>query len=325
MAGFALRFDLRAPDIGAPAPRLYREALNLAAYADQHGAGEIIVSEHHGSDDGYLPSAQTFAAAVAARTERCRVVVGALILPLLDPIRAAEETLVVDHVSQGRVEVVVGLGYVASEFAMFGLQSSQRAALLDEKLPVFAAALTGEPVEYRGARFRVTPPPVQRPRPPVLVGGGVAASARRAARVGDGFMPMLPKTELYAIYEDECKRLGRTPGRLRKPEGPMLVHVAEDPERAWSQLGPHVLHEMNAYGRWATEGNADTPFRPMEDVATIRQLGLHAVVTPDECVALAEKLGPETPLLFHPLVGGLDPDVAWESLELFVSAVLPRL
>src|SRR5262245_6725923 len=113
---WAVRYDLRAPDIGPPAPRLYRAALEQAAWADRLGADEVLVSEHHGADDGYLPSALVAAGAVAAVTERCRILVAALILPLLDPVRAAEDTLVVDQLSDGRVEVVVALGYVAREF-----------------------------------------------------------------------------------------------------------------------------------------------------------------------------------------------------------------
>ncbi|WP_411742741.1 LLM class flavin-dependent oxidoreductase [Rhodococcus sp. IEGM 1366] len=64
-----------------------------------------------------------------------------------------------------------------------------RISVFESKLEAIVAALAGDPVEYEGRRFRVTPRSVQRPRPPVLVGGASPASARRAARFGDGFSP----------------------------------------------------------------------------------------------------------------------------------------
>ena len=113
MPQWVIRYDLRAPDFAAPAPELYTAALEQCAWADERGCAEVIISEHHGSDDGYLPSALMMANAVAAVTEQCRIVVAALILPLLDPVRAAEDTLIVDQLSNGRIDVVVALGYVA--------------------------------------------------------------------------------------------------------------------------------------------------------------------------------------------------------------------
>jgi alkanesulfonate monooxygenase SsuD/methylene tetrahydromethanopterin reductase-like flavin-dependent oxidoreductase (luciferase family) len=321
---WAVRYDLRAPAIGAPAPTLYRAALDQIAWADRLGADEVLISEHHGSDDGYLPSAATFAAAAAAVTERCRITLAALVLPLLDPVRAAEDTIVVDHISNGRVDVVVALGYVAREFEMFGLSMADRAALLEEKLPVYLAALTGEPFEHRGVTMQVTPPPVQRPRPPVIVGGAAPASARRAARLADGFMPMVHADELHGLYLAECERLGRPAGRYKNPFGPLFVHVTDDPDAAWARIAPHALHEMNAYGRWAAESASYTGFVPMEDPDELRSFGMHAVVTPEECLKLWQGLPDDANLLLHPLMGGLDPDLGWTSLRLFEEQVLPK-
>jgi alkanesulfonate monooxygenase SsuD/methylene tetrahydromethanopterin reductase-like flavin-dependent oxidoreductase (luciferase family) len=321
---WAVRYDLRAPEIGPPAPTLYRAALEQVAWADKLGVDEVLISEHHGSDDGYLPSALMMANAAAAVTERCRITLAALILPLLDPVRAAEDTLIVDQLSNGRVDVVVGLGYVAREFEMMGLDIRDRVRLLEEKLPIYTAALTGEPFEYRGHTVRVTPPPVQQPRPTVLVGGAAEATARRAARLADGFMPMSGASELVAAYRAECVRLGKPEGRYKNPTGPMFVHVAEDPDAAWARIAPHALHEMNAYGRWAAESVADTGFQAMDDPALLRSFGVHAIVTPDECLELWQGLPDDANLLLHPLMGGMDPDLGWESLELFESKVLSR-
>ncbi len=115
------------------------------------------------------------------------------------------------------------------------------------------------------------------------------------------------------------------PGRLIRPRGPMFVHVAEDPEGAWAAIAPHALHEMNAYGRWAAESGARTGYQPVDDAETLRQSGMYAVVTPEGCLELARGLDEDSRLLLHPLMGGLSPELAWQSLELFAAKVLPRL
>jgi hypothetical protein len=101
--------------------------------------------------------------------------------------------------------------------------------------------------------------------------------------------------------------------------------VAEDPERAWAQLGPHALHETNAYAKWSSELPGSNPWVPMDDPDAVRAFGLYAVVTPEQCVELYRGLDPRANLVLKPLVGGLDPDVGWSSLELFVHKVLPHL
>jgi hypothetical protein len=103
------------------------------------------------------------------------------------------------------------------------------------------------------------------------------------------------------------------------------VHISEDPEAAWARIGPHALHEMNSYGKWVSEGDSQAMYQPVKDVAALRSMGLYLVLTPDELVERAAELGPEGVLRFHPLMGGLDPDLAWESLELFEKQVLPQL
>jgi hypothetical protein len=103
------------------------------------------------------------------------------------------------------------------------------------------------------------------------------------------------------------------------------VHVAEDPDAAWARIAPHALHEMNSYARWASLAPSANPYVPIEDAEVLRTQGLYAVVTPDECVALAEGTEEGARLILHPLMGGLPPDLAWASLELFAAKVLPRI
>src|ERR1700736_7014666 len=90
MALFGLRFDFRNPAFAGPSmPERYRAALDMVEWADQLGFVSVILSEHHGSDDGYLPSPLTMAAAVAARTKHIRISVPAVVASLHDPLRLA--------------------------------------------------------------------------------------------------------------------------------------------------------------------------------------------------------------------------------------------
>jgi alkanesulfonate monooxygenase SsuD/methylene tetrahydromethanopterin reductase-like flavin-dependent oxidoreductase (luciferase family) len=322
MENWLVHHDLRAPDFGTPRVRLYAEALAMTSWAESRGCPRVVLSEHHGVDDGYLPSPFVFGAAVAARTTTIRIMVSALVLTLRDPIATAEDVAVLDVLSDGRVELTVVPGYVAEEFAMFGVPFEGRGTLFEEKLQAFTQALTGGPTTYLGRTVTVTPPPVQRPRPFLIVGG---AAPRRAARMGDAFLPAVPDETLAADYVAECRRLGKGDGILLWPAGPMWVFVTDDPDRTWAELGRHALHEANGYGRWAAAAPGASPYVPVESVEELRRSDRYAVVTPDRCIALARDMDPRSAIQLKPLVGGLDPDIGWRSLELFADKVLPAL
>jgi alkanesulfonate monooxygenase SsuD/methylene tetrahydromethanopterin reductase-like flavin-dependent oxidoreductase (luciferase family) len=327
MVRTVMTFDLRAPAFAAPIDALYEHALEFASLADEWGLTGLMLSEHHRSDDGYLPSPFVFAGAVAARTHRIRLFMSAVVLPLHNPVRVAEDAVVLDVLSGGRVDIVATLGYVPSEYESLGRDFSRRGAVADEGLRVLRAAFTGEEFLHDGRRVRVTPKPRQAPGPPLYVGGGVPASARRAARFGDGFWPTVPDPALFELYREECERLHRKPGPTISTGGPLGVFITDDPDDGWERVGRSVLHVVNSYGRWAHEAQGiRSPYEPAEDVRALRESGMAAVVTPDEALRLAERLGAEGATFWlHPLMGGVDPEFARRSLDLFAEQVLPRM
>nr|WP_232292102.1 LLM class flavin-dependent oxidoreductase [Frankia sp. QA3] len=105
-----------------------------------------------------------------------------IVLPLYDVLRAAEDLAVLDVISDGRLEVVVGAGYRPAEYAMFGRSFAGRGSQVEDAVPLLRRAWSGEPFDHRGTTVRVTPVPVHQPGPPVLLGGSSPAAARRAAR-----------------------------------------------------------------------------------------------------------------------------------------------
>ena len=146
-----------------------------------------LLCEHHTASDGYLPSPTLLASAMAARTSSLPITIAVVLLPLYDPVRLAEEMVVLDIISKGRVSFVAAIGYRPVEYEMYGVDYHNRGRIAEEKLGVLLQAKTGEPFEYQGRRIHVTPAPVTSGGPFIAWGGGSVAAARRAGRHGIGF------------------------------------------------------------------------------------------------------------------------------------------
>lgn len=323
-----IRFDMRAPGLDpVEANRLYGAALEMSVWAEDKGFDLVVLSEHHGTDDGYLPSPLVMAAAIAGATTRIPLNVAALLVCLHDPLRLAEDIAVLDQLSNGRVSIVAGLGYRPVEYEMFDRDWTRRGKLLDECLEALVEAWTGEEFTYEGRTVRVTPRPLQQPHPMVMIGGSGPRAAKRAARFGFGFFPPIADDELVATYHAECERLGTTPGMVAAPhpDQPATLFVAEDPDRAWSELGPYLLHDAITYHSWQTADIRSSVNSHAGTVDELRAENLYRIVTPDEAIELAGRLGPSGGLTHHPLCGGVPPELAWASLELYADKVLPRI
>src|ERR1700709_317902 len=151
MTSFVSRFDFRAPGADRKARQeLYTRALDQAAYLDEHGHDAVMVSEHHASDDGYLPSPLLVAAAVGARPRTVPITVSALLVNMYDPIKLAEDVAVLDHLSAGRVSYTLCLGYRPEEYELFGRSWNTRGADIERRIELLLAMWRGEEVEHDG-------------------------------------------------------------------------------------------------------------------------------------------------------------------------------
>ncbi|MGN6694023.1 MAG: LLM class flavin-dependent oxidoreductase [Aquihabitans sp.] len=320
---FIARFDLRAPAATGPQrAALHRTAVDMARFVDQHGCASIVVSEHHSSDDGYLPAPFQLAAAMAAATTSTPIVLALTILPLHDPVRLAEDIVTLDHLSEGRAMVVLGLGYRSDEYELFGVDFARRGAIADEKLTRLLVLL--DEAAAGAAEPRVTPAPFTRPRPMLAWGGGSLAAARRAGRHGIGFFAQNDGPGMQEAYEGAARAAGHQPGLcvLPSPATPFAVFVADDVDAGWDEVGPSLLIDAVAYHRWnAAAGTADTT-ASVTAASTVHELrsveGAHRIVTPDGARALVAQHGI---LALHPLCGGTDPEVAWPYLRRAVDAL----
>jgi alkanesulfonate monooxygenase SsuD/methylene tetrahydromethanopterin reductase-like flavin-dependent oxidoreductase (luciferase family) len=318
-----IRFDLRVPDIATTShAEQYAACLDMCQWADEHGFDSVVISEHHGLDDGYLPSPLPLAGAIAGRTRRVPISIAALLFPYYNPLRLAEDLAVLDLASGGRIVTVVGLGYREEEFEMFGVDPKGRGRRVEQQIAIMRQAWTGDPFEYEGRTVRITPTPLTKPHPILLMGGSTPIAAQRAARLRMPFMPAVGDHELARIYEDECAKVGYAEGWALIPSSLGFVHVSEDPERAWQQIGPHACYDAQTYQAWQRPGQRSAVTVYGDTLEDVQNSGVYRVLTPEQCIDLAEERGS---LVFHPLMGGLSPELGWESLELFASKVLPKL
>ena len=296
---FGIWHDFRNPPRWhRPYAQLYAENLEQIAWAEQLGYESVWLSEHHVTDEGYLPSVFPMLAAVAARTERMRLGTSILLGPFQHPIRFAEDVAVIDQLSGGRLEIGIGLGYREREFELLDVPIGERArrseALVEVARRVWADGT-------------VTPPPLQQPEPPFWIGGATAAAARRAARLGCRFMPdAYVATEVLDLYRS------LSDGEVAVNPS---VYVGD-----WEEVGEQFLYQYNRYREWGGGQPLERPEQLPRDrylVGTPEEVadGIRAIVERTRCDRL----------FFWARPPGLSIELANRSLERFAQEVIPRV
>jgi alkanesulfonate monooxygenase SsuD/methylene tetrahydromethanopterin reductase-like flavin-dependent oxidoreductase (luciferase family) len=301
----------------------YQAALDMAEYADGHGFTAVSGEEHHLAATGWLPSPLILAAAIAGRTRNVRISINALIVPLYNPVRLAEDIAVLDNLTAGRFSFVAGMGYRPAEYHAAGKDWSRRAALMDHCLAVLLKAWRDEPFEIDGAVVNVTPKPQTRPHPLIFVGGMTAAAARRAARFGLPFSPPMALPDVEAVYEEELRKQGKAGFVYRPENGRRVTLLHTDPDEAWCRYGDFIMNEAAEYSAWK---HPDVP-RPNETAAAtvqeLRRLNTVEILTPEQLINQIH--GGRREVVMNPLVGGLPVDEGWASLQLLAEQVLPAV
>ena len=311
---FTLRFDMRAPNWAAPTADLYAAAIDMCAWAETRGAILAVLSEHHGAEDGHLPTPLILASAIAARTNQLAIMLAAVPIPLWDPVRLTEEICVLDLISKGRVSYVFGVGHRIEEYDHFGADMTLRGRVADEIMELLDRLIHAEPVDYQGRRVRVTPPCGSAAGPLVMIAGGSKAAARRAAKHGLGFISQTDSPGLREFYESQCRIAGHEPGTIQfpVPGTPTAAFVADDVDEAWELLGPHLVHDAVMAASYRPHDESVGSITRADNVTALREAGgPYRIFTPDEAVDYIRG-GRALPL--HPLCGGIPPDVAWRYL-----------
>lgn len=328
---FGLWYDFRNPPAWRrPYEQIYAEILDQISWAEEVGFDNVWLSEHHFVEDGYCPSLLPTAAAIAARTRRIRIGTSVMPLPLHNPVRVAEDAATVDILSCGRLELGVGSGYRIEEFDGFAIPKKERGARTDECLEIISRLWAGETLTFKGKYYevnnlRLAPAPVQRPRPPLWVGGDTLAGLRRAARFGDGYIGVDITKEFFESYVAELMKIGKPTTNLPLAGGKFYLIASNDPERTWHEAADHVIYQVNKYSEWLEK--AGLPVLPhIRDRAHLRETGILTVAEPQACIKIIRDSLEEVPLTHFcswTLPPGMPASWAQPHLELFASRVIP--
>lgn len=195
-----------------------------------------------------VPEPMTTMAAVAARTRRLKFGPSVLIAPFRSPVMMARELAMIDYLSGGRVLPAVGVGVdQEKEFRAAGIPMKERARRTDETIRILRACWTGEEVTFAGEfwqldKIRVLPRPVQEPLP-LWIGGNSEAAMRRAARLGDGWIPSFIAPEQFRVGVERTQALAAQAGREVPADhfGALVYYCLDaDPARAAAAAAPFV-------------------------------------------------------------------------------------
>ena len=177
-----------------------------------------------GSEDVPIPDPLLPLAYAAAITKTLRLGTGVMILPQRHPLYVAKEVATLDVLSNGRVILGIGSGWLKEEFDSLGLDFHQRGARTDEAIQSLRALWSPEAASsFHGKHFsfgpvKCFPKPVQKDGVPIVIGGHSPAAAKRAGRYGDGFFPAIGELdklkELFAMMSAEAKKAGRDPKQI---------------------------------------------------------------------------------------------------------------
>lgn len=178
---------------------------------------------------------------VAGHTDRIGLGTATVCAPFTAPALLAKSMTSLDHLTAGRLTVGLGIGWLPHEYAAAGVPFARRGARMDEYLSCLEALWTQDPVEFAGEFYTVPrshtgPPPVQRPHPPVLLGGAAPAALRRAGRLAQGWIgssrqDLTSIGASVALVHDGAREAGRDPEAVRILVRLLVDLVDEDPGR----------------------------------------------------------------------------------------------
>jgi len=201
----------------------------------------------------------TLLTAIAARTTRIKLSTGILVLPLRNPVLLAKQLSTMDQLSNGRLLMAMAVGWYKREFDAAGIPFEQRGRIMDDNLEILKRFWMEDKVDGEWTNHKVSagvmyPKPVQKPRPPLLIGGYVDKVLKRAAEKGDGWLTYCYKPESFAISWEKLRNFaaeaGKNPdelmngaqlpimvGKSRKDvEGPMMEWLNRDFDIAQGSL-----------------------------------------------------------------------------------------
>jgi len=337
---FGLLWPFRNPDWArVPWDQFYRSHLELIAESEQMGFDHAWLTEHHFIDDGYSPSLLPIGAAIAAQTCRIRIGTFLLLLPLHNPVRVAEDAATLDLISGGRFDLGVGLGYRLGEFDDQGIPARERAGRMQENLTIVRQLLSGETVTFDGKynklrEIRICPPALQRPHPPIWVGGTAPKAVARAATMGLNFLSGGPGS--VTVYDNALIANGHDPQSFQIA-ATLPVYTAPTRAQAWELAAKPLRHMVANYAQWTSEARGVSTADPATAMPSVAEIisnqsmdffGEDAIVgTPDDVIAAIDGYCSRsrlTHLVCAMALPGMPPGQIRAGMALFAQEVIPH-
>jgi len=194
-----MKFGIAVPNFGAYAKR--EQILEISVLAEELRYDSLWVSDHiiipdshEGFGDTFLDPLVTLTY-IAANTDRIELGTSVLILPYRNPLVLAKMVSTLDTLSQGRVILGIGAGWLEDEFEALGVNFKERGKVTDEYIEIMKELWTSENPEYSGdyiefSNIKFLPKPYRKPYPPIWVGGESTGAMKRAVKYGDGWHPV---------------------------------------------------------------------------------------------------------------------------------------
>jgi len=268
----------------------FKEALEEAVYGEELGFDSVWLEEHHSIRNHYWPSPLMALAGIATRTTRVLLGTDIVVLPFYHPVRAAEDTAMLDIISNGRVIFGAAIGYRPPEFELYDVSLDDRGARYVEMLKIMRALWTQDHVDYNGRFFKIKgciEPRSANPIP-IWLGGWGELSLKRAAQLGDAWVPgptanlekLLNAQKQYRAFLSDA---GKNPADASNPLTREVV-IAETREQALELAEKYVMvnYRDEYSGGWKHPliGSQDQTAIALDSLSQDRFI----VGNPDDCI-----------------------------------------
>ena len=327
--------------------RIFGEMLEQIEYAEELGFDSIWIAEHHSSRYGICPSLLPLLGHVAARTKKIRIGAGVSVLPFHNPILLAEESAMLDVLSNGRLDFGVGRGSADYEYGNFNIDFDTRDVRTQEALDIILGLWTQSDFSYQGEFYRVkdltiAPKPVQQPHPPVYMAvsrtpASVDFAVERDLPILTSFStPEADNLGLFSLYAERSAAAGK---ELPVEEMPYFrfVYLEEEEQaaREYPRQSLTWVRDLAGYRRTLTHGdeiNVDLDHwrrtRTAEPASYESELETTAYFgTPEQCVERITRLRDEHGIGYFGAsmsFGHMEHSRVMRSMELFAKDVMPK-
>jgi alkanesulfonate monooxygenase SsuD/methylene tetrahydromethanopterin reductase-like flavin-dependent oxidoreductase (luciferase family) len=240
-----------------PPTQIIDEVIEVVGAASRMGYAWVSIGHHLLSHPTVWPQPFPMLARLAPETGRMRLKTSMLLLPLVAAVDAAENIATLDHITHGRLDVGVSIGYREKELETVGLSRGDRVPKLEESLALMKRLWAGEEVTFQGRYTRVTAGrmgfrPYQQPHPPLEMGAQSVGATRRAARLTDGvlFGPQMAwdaVAKLAVVFSEARQEAGQTPGTVGASRA---LIVGASREAAAAAARPYLEKTFAMYRAW---------------------------------------------------------------------------